>query len=190
MRAVDDFSFSGVNDTLTGRCFDLKSAYRQLPIHLQDLPFAAVAVWSPSDKTVRVLQMFALPFGAGGSVPGFVRVALALWRILCRRLLVPATLFFDDFTCMVMAADADSAEASVHLLFRILGWRLALEGDKAKPFAQLFQSLGVCFCLQPDVDHCLSSVSNTEVRKAEVCRLVLRQTQVVGGHPQGVRAVC
>ena len=199
VRAVDDFSFSGVNDTLgtsekvttmstvhttalglrllrfakakgltvLGRCFDLKSAYRQLPIHLQDLPFAAVAVWSPSDKAVRVLQMFALPFGAGGSVPGFVRVALALWRILCRRLLVPATLFFDDFTCMVMAADADSAEASVHLLFRILGWRLALEGDKAKPFAQLFQSLGVCFCLQPDVDHCLS-VSNTEVRKAEV----------------------
>ncbi|CAE7497609.1 unnamed protein product [Symbiodinium sp. KB8] len=97
VRAVDDFSFSGVNDTLgtsekvttmstvhttalglrllrfakakgltvLGRCFDLKSAYRQLPIHLQDLPFAAVAVWSPSDKAVRVLQMFALPFGAG-----------------------------------------------------------------------------------------------------------------------------
>eukprot|EP00439_Symbiodinium_sp_Y106_P034346 s5786_g4.t1 len=173
-RGVDDFSFSGLNDTLgtcekvttmstvhttalglrllriakargmrlLGRCFDLKSAYRQLPIHLDDLPFAAVTVWSPDDQSVRVLQMFALLFGAGGSVPGFVRVSLALWRILCRLALVPATLFFDDYTCMVLESDAANAEASVRLLFRMLGWKLALEGDKAASFAQLFQLLG------------------------------------------------
>ena len=196
-RGVDDFSFSGLNDTLgtcekvttmstvhttalglrllriakargmrlLGRCFDLKSAYRQLPIHLDDLPFAAVTVWSPDDQSVRVLQMFALLFGAGGSVPGFVRVSLALWRILCRLALVPATLFFDDYTCMVLESDAANAEASVRLLFRMLGWKLALEGDKAASFAQLFQSLGVVFCLHPGAD-CSLSVTNTD--KAEV----------------------
>ena len=152
---------------LVGRCFDLKSAHRQLPIHLDDLPFAAVTVWSPDDQSVRVLQMFALPFGAGGNVPGFVRVSLALWRILCRLALVPATLFFDDYTCMVLESDAANAEASVHLLFRILGWKLALEGDKAASFAELFQSLGVIFSLHPGVD-CSLSVTNTSARKAEV----------------------
>ena len=163
---------------LVGRCFDLKSAYRQLPIHLDDLPFAAVTVWSPHDQSVRVLQMFALPFGAGGSVPGFVRVSLALWRILCRLALVPVTLFFDDYTCMVLESDAANAEASVHLLFRILGWKLALEGDKAASFAELFQSLGVIFCLHPGVD-CSLSVTNTSARKAEVAGWCL-------GHAQGV----
>ncbi|CAE7031097.1 unnamed protein product [Symbiodinium sp. CCMP2592] len=138
--------------SLLGRCFDLKSAYRQLPIHLDDLPYAAVTVWSPEDNAVRVLQMFALPFGAGGSVPGFVRVSLALWRILCRLALVPATMFFDDYTCIVLESDAVNAEASVHMLFRMLGWRLALEGDKAVSFAQAFQSLGVVFLLTPGVD--------------------------------------
>ena len=152
---------------LLGRCFDLKSAYRQLPVHLEDLPYSAVTVWSPADRAVRVLQMFALPFGAGGSVPGFVRVSLGLWRVMCRLALVPATLFFDDYTCLVLESDAPSAEASVHLLFRILGWRLALEGDKAASFSQQFQSLGVLFCLHPGVDSCLS-VTNTDSRKAEI----------------------
>ncbi|CAE7811218.1 unnamed protein product [Symbiodinium sp. CCMP2592] len=159
---------------LLGRCFDLKSAYRQLPIHLDDLPYAAVTVWSPADHAVRVLQMFALPFGAGGSVPGFVRVSLALWRILCRLALVPATMFFDDYTCIVLESDAVNAEASVHMLFRILGWRLALEGDKAVSFAQAFQSLGVVFLLTPGVD-CSLSVSNTEARKAEVAAWCLEK---------------
>ncbi|CAE7800914.1 unnamed protein product, partial [Symbiodinium sp. KB8] len=48
---------------LLGRCFDLKKAYRQLPIHLDDLPYAAVSVWSTDDLCPRVLQMFSLPFG-------------------------------------------------------------------------------------------------------------------------------
>ena len=199
IRAIDDFSFNGLNSTLgtcekvltmstvhtvslalrllrsavtrglklLGRCFDLKKAYRQLPIHLDDLPYAAVFVWSPDDLCPRVLQMFSLPFGASGSVPGFVRVAVALWRILCRLALVPSTLFFDDFTSITYASDASSAEATVHLLFRILGWRLALTGDKAQSYSELFQSLGVIFCLHPGVDSAVT-VSNTESRRMEV----------------------
>ncbi|CAE7369834.1 unnamed protein product [Symbiodinium sp. CCMP2456] len=215
VRAVDDFSFNGLNDTLgncekvttmstvhttalglrllrvakargvslLGRCFDLKSAYRQLPIHLDDLPYAAVAVWCPEAQAVRILQMFSLPFGAGGSVPAFVRVALALWRVLCRSLSVPATLFFDDFTCMVLSPDAASAEASVHLLFRILGWRLAMDGTKAAPFSALFQSLGVVFCLHPGVD-CSLSVTNTEARKAEVAAWCLEKLRAKCATPK------
>ncbi|CAE7396126.1 zdhhc15 [Symbiodinium sp. CCMP2592] len=148
VRGVDDFSFNGLNDTLgtcekvttmstahtvslglrllriakargmrlLGRCFDLKSAYRQLPIHLEDLPYAAVT-------------------------------------------------------------------ASVHMLFRILGWRLALEGDKAVPFAQAFQSLGVVFLLTPGVD-CSLSVSNTESRKAEVAAWCLDKLRSGAASPK------
>ena len=121
--------------------------------------------------------MFSLPFGASGSVPGFVRVAVALWRILCRLALVPSTLFFDDFTSITYASDASSAEATVHLLFRILGWRLALTGDKAQSYSAIFQSLGVIFCMHPGVDGAVT-VSNTESRRMEVsawCLTKLRE---------------
>ena len=164
---------------LLGRCFYLKSAYRQLPIHLDDLPFAAVSVWSAEDQCARVLQMFALPFWAGGSVPGFVRVSLGLWRVLCRLDLVPAALFFDDYTCIVLEPDAANAEASVHLLFRIL----ALVGDNAASFASTFQSLGVLFCLHPGVDRHLS-VANTEVRIAEVAAWCLEKLRCLVATPK------
>ena len=92
VRAIDDFSCSSVNCTLgtldkittmstahsvslilrmmllrkpgglVGRCFDLKSAYRQLAVGLHSLPFAKVAVWDPVSQRVRILAMKAMLF--------------------------------------------------------------------------------------------------------------------------------
>ena len=108
VRAIDDFSCSSVNCTLgtldkittmstahsvslilrmmllrkpgglVERCFDLKSAYRQLAVGLHSLPFAKVAVCQPAR-----------------SHPGNEGHAI---RLLVERGLVPRTLFFDDFT--------------------------------------------------------------------------------------------
>ena len=47
---------------LVGRCFDLKSAYRQLAVGLHSLPFAKVAVWDPVSQRVRILAMKAMLF--------------------------------------------------------------------------------------------------------------------------------
>ena len=199
LRAIDDFSFSGLNSalgvcekvttmstshtvalilrllslcsnhrpTLKGRCYDLKSAYRQLPIHRDHLRFAAVCVFNPRTKRPAVLHMSALPFGAGASVSNFVRVSLGLWRVLTELALVPCTLFFDDFSSATWTEDCHNLDCTVNMLFRILGWRLATEGSKATPFQEAFQSLGVLFTLSPGADRALQ-VSNTEARKAEV----------------------
>ena len=127
---------------LAGRTFDLKSAYKQLGVHAEDLPFVKVVVHSPEHGRRVVLALQALPFGARGSVHGFVRCILALWFLLDKFLAVPATHFYDDFTCVTRAEDSVNAEASLHLLFSLLRWEVAKEGNKANAFQRCFTSLG------------------------------------------------
>ena len=69
---------SGEVVTLSGKTFDLKSAYKQLPIHSRDLRFAQATVWNPQAKRPAVISLKALPFGATGSVHGFCRCSIAI----------------------------------------------------------------------------------------------------------------
>ena len=57
---------------LRGRTFDLKWAFKQLGVCEADLPFAKVAVFNPETRQPAVLALKALPFGATGSVHGFL----------------------------------------------------------------------------------------------------------------------
>ena len=56
---------------LRGRAYDLRSAYRQLPVHLESLKHSYVAHWNESSRAVEIDQLLALPFGASRSVYGF-----------------------------------------------------------------------------------------------------------------------
>ena len=105
---------------LCGKTFDLQSAYKQLPIHTEDLKFAQATVWNPETQRPSVLSLKALPFGATGSVQGFCRCSLALWCLLLHFLLVPSTVFFDDYTSVARQNDTASAEAAFVLVMRIL----------------------------------------------------------------------
>ena len=156
---------------LSGKTFDLKSAYKQLPIHKDDLRFAQATVWNADRKSQAVLALKALPFGATGSVQGFCRCSLALWALVLCYIVVPSTVFFDDYTSIVAMQDAESAESAFILLMRILGWKVA--SDKSKPFAHLFQSLGICFLLPRSLTDPVQ-VSNTEQRRREVAATCLR----------------
>ena len=131
--------------SLSGKTFDLKSAYKQLPIHREDLRFAQATVWNADRRSPAVIALKALPFGATGSVQGFCRCSLALWALVLYYILVPSTVFFDDYTSIVASQDTESAESAFTLLMRILGWKVA--ADKGQPFASLFHSLGICFLL-------------------------------------------
>lgn len=51
--------------------------------------------------------------------------------------------YFDDFPTIALKQEAESVMSAVHLLFGILGWRFARDGDKAHPFARTVQALGV-----------------------------------------------
>ena len=154
---------------LLGRCFDLKSAYRQLAVSPQDMDVARVAVWNPLAKRVEILQLRALPFGASASVWGFIRLALALWAAGTQLLCIPWTTFYDDYSVVTLEEDVRSLQASVFLFFQLLGWKVATDGGKASPFCQVFQSLGVVFDLTKAPQR-IVLVSNTEARRIEVRR--------------------
>ena len=169
---------SGEVVTLSGKTFDLKSAYKQLPIHSDDLRFAQATVWNPQAKRPAVISLKALPFGATGSVHGFCRCSVAIWARILRYILVPSTVFFADYTSVVASSDSASAEAAFVLLMRVLGWKVA--ADKGQPFAWLFQSLGISFLL-PRSSTDPVQVSNTDQRKKElasVCLRLLRSNRV------------
>ena len=154
-RLVDDLRFSGVNDLVTvqespkphgpdvvaasmlafmkaapgvpleGRPYDLRSAYRQLPIHPDTLQHAFVAHWNPGPATVEVDQLLALPFGASRSVFGFIRAATSIWWLGCVALGLCWSVFFDDFITISKAEDVKHTEAAVCTFFCILGWLFA-----------------------------------------------------------------
>ena len=168
---------AGGDVTLTGKTFDLKSAYKQLPLHSEDLPFAQATVWNPEAKRPAVVSLKALPFGATGSVQGFCRCSIAIWAVVLFYLIIPSTVFFDDYTSVVSSSDSSSSEAAFVLLMRILGWKVA--ADKGQPFARLFQSLGISFLL-PRSPTDPVQVSNTDQRRKElasVCLSILRNSR-------------
>ncbi|OLP83821.1 hypothetical protein AK812_SmicGene35384 [Symbiodinium microadriaticum] len=115
-----------------------------------------------------------------GSVWNFIRVAIALWAAGAQVLQVPWTTFYDDFTVVSLQDDVRNLQASIFLFFQLLGWKVAVEGDKAAPFSTLFQSLGVLFDLSRSSTGQVI-VSNTERRREEVrmwCLQVLKEDQV------------
>ena len=63
---------------LVGKTYDLRKAYRQLPVKEDASHAAWIAVWSPKDAQPRVFRMESLPFGATASVASFLRAAEAI----------------------------------------------------------------------------------------------------------------
>ena len=161
----------GSSVEISGKTFDLKSAYKQLPVHKDDLRFAQATVWNPVSQRPAVLSLKALPFGATGSVHGFCRCSVALWAVVLYYVLIPSTVFFDDYTAVVSSLDTSSAEAAFVLLMRILGWKVAV--DKDKPFSCLFHSLGIALLL-PRSPTDPVQITNTEERKRDLAATCLR----------------
>ena len=82
---------------LQGKTFDLSAAYKQFPIHGEDRKVIRIAVPVPGKSECQVFGVNALPFGATGSVAGFLRVSAAIFHILPVGMGVWAGTFFDDF---------------------------------------------------------------------------------------------
>eukprot|EP00435_Cladocopium_sp_Y103_P031237 s2858_g7.t2 len=57
-----------------GRTYDLKSAYKQMAIAPESLPFASVVVFNPEKGKPEIYQLLAAPFGATKSVYSCLRV--------------------------------------------------------------------------------------------------------------------
>ena len=146
--------------------FDLKSAYKQLPVSPCDVSKAFVSLVCPETRQPRCFLMRALPFGAKSSVGDFNRVARLLWAIGCD-LPIPWSNYFDDYPTLSRTALEVSTMQSVKVMMELLGFVLTL--DELRPFAQVAEMLGVELDLS---DPTSVRVGKKESRKLEVCQAV------------------
>ena len=158
-----------------GRTYDLKSAYKQLGISASSLWAAYVVVFNPFTRKPEVFQLLALPFGATKSVYTFLRVAHSLWWLGTHELGLVWTNFYDDFVTFARHDNRDNTHKTIDLFFRSLGWSYAVEGDKANPFAETFNALGIVIDLSCFKEGCVS-FSNTAKR---TCELVSNIEQIL-----------
>ena len=51
--------------------------------------------------------------------------------------------FFDDYVVFSNDVMVNNTQITVELLFQLLGWKFAIDGDKANDFSESFSALGV-----------------------------------------------
>ena len=139
------FSMAGANGhpRVVGRTYDLRAAYKQFPVSLADREILRIAVCKPGSGEPSLFGVNALPFGAVGSVAGFLRISHALWFIGVSALGLCWTAFYDDFSVLTREELLHSTSLSCELLFRLLGVDFADSGKKAVPFSRNFKMLGL-----------------------------------------------
>ena len=197
IRCVDDFSRSGVNaccstsespkphtvDVIAALCmslatvssdapwfarsFDLKQAYRQCAVHPESERFAHIVVYCPDAKRNMAFKMRALPFGSVKSVHAFLRMSSCLFSIAAAEFAIPVTSYFDDFITICERGEMKSVFGCMSGLFKLLGWRFAEQGDKAKPFSETVVALGVTLNVS-QLHTGLVTIDNTSSRKNEI----------------------
>ena len=158
---------SGPFPSIFGRCYDLKSAYKQFAVHGSDREHLRMAVRSPVDGAVKLIGFNASPFGAIGSVAGFLRVSLAVWFIGIVALQLCWTVFYDDYSVLSREELLNSTSWSVETLLDLLGLAFAKEGKKFLPFNHKFKMLGLEVNLENCKDNSMT-IGHTEERRSEL----------------------
>ena len=133
----------GAEVDLRGRTFDMKAAYKQYGIDETEREHIRLAVRNPVDHNICLFGINSLPFGATGSVGGFLRISMAVWYLGLSIFKLPWTAYFDDFTVFSRSDLEVNTTKTVCHLFDLLGIDFAREGDKAGAFDVCFKSLGV-----------------------------------------------
>ncbi|CAE7369201.1 unnamed protein product [Symbiodinium sp. CCMP2592] len=126
------------------RCLDLTKAYKQMCVSERDLPVSVVFFLDGQGKP-RYYVSHSLLFGCTSSVFAFNRVSKAISFLLNQMLLVPSSVFYDDFPLLSPNNTSDRATWATTALLDLLGWGHARVGKDAKgvPFAASFEVLGM-----------------------------------------------
>lgn len=166
----------GLDSSLVGKTFDLKSAYRQVPISEVHLKYAFFSVYNHCKDCAEIYQLVTLPFGATHSVYCFLRLARLLHSLAARGLYLINTNFYDDFVMLSRPASAASSDQCTELLFMLTGWLYAKEGKKATSFSSICRALGVEFDFSRS-EYSLMLVSNTAQRKQDLVAAISEAVQ-------------
>ena len=165
---LDGMGVRKKKSSLLAKTYDLKSAYRQIPIQQSHLKFAYFCIYNHQTGRPEIFRSLSLPFGATHSVYSFLRLARMLHAIATRQLALITTNFFDDFILASPESLVDSSAKSLEVLFLLTGWDYATEGKKATAFSEVCHALGVSFDLSQSSRGVLQ-IKNTESRVEELC---------------------
>ena len=127
---------------ISGRTYDLKHAYKQYGISAADREVIRLAVRNPVTGGTSLFGINSLPFGASGSVGGFLRVSLAICFLGVALFRLVWTAFFDDYTVFSCDALVSNTAKTVETLFDLLGVEFARDGTKAGAFCKGIQEPG------------------------------------------------
>ena len=150
----------GKSGDLLGKTYDLKSAYRQVPISVYNL-----------EGKAQIYRLKTLPFGATHSVYSFLRCYRMLYSIAVQGLRLLTTNFYDDFILASPPCLKESAQNSMELVFMLTGWEFARSGKKCTQFDLICRALGVQFDFTFTRDRLLL-VGNTESRRDELLSMI------------------
>ena len=178
--------FRGAGLCLSGRCLDLKSAYKQLALSPADRSCAVIAVLDPEVNRVKYFVSYVLPFGATGSVMAFNRAARALREVIQRFLFLPVVNYFDDFPHVDLESMVVKSQVVMEEAFRVLGWGIAEEVKKRTPPARRFIVLGVVVDLSQSQEGVVV-VRNKDDRVDEL-EATIKEVDSLGAFPPATAA--
>ncbi|CAE7257882.1 unnamed protein product [Symbiodinium sp. CCMP2592] len=150
-----------------GRTYDLQAAYRQFGISSVARELLRIVVNKPGAEQPILLGANSLPFGAVGSVAGFLRLSMAIWTLGLVGLELCWSAYYDDFPTVTSEPLLENRSSCVDRMFRLIGLDYATEGKKAPQFASCFAALGV----QVDLQQAQSGsivIGHTDARKEEL----------------------
>ncbi|CAE6922375.1 unnamed protein product [Symbiodinium sp. CCMP2592] len=109
------------------------------------VPWVSVVFFLDKQGRPKFYVSHSLLFGCTSSVFAFNRVSKAISFLLNQMVLVPSSVFYDDFPLLSPSNTADSATWATTALLDLLGWGHARVGKDTKgiPFAASFEALGM-----------------------------------------------
>ena len=137
---------AGHPQTLCMKAWDLRKAYKQLPLHETSLDESFLCVYDPGSGTAKIFGQYVLPFGARASVHGFCRISAGLWLIGVSGLRLHWYSYFDDFPTVEPEHTCPIARMGIDFLFQLLGWETSSEKDN--PFSGICKVLGLEYNLE------------------------------------------
>ena len=167
---------AGVCSSLLAKTYDLRSAYRQVPVRTDHLKYSYFAIYNCELDRAEVYQLLTLPFGATHSVYSFLRLSRMLYSIATRALFLLTTNFYDDFILASMPNSTESAKNSMELVFLLTGWLFAMDGKKCTTFGNVCKALGVEFDLTKSGERVLA-IRNTEQRMEDLLTTIASTLQ-------------
>ena len=156
-------------DDWYARALDLAKAYKQIAVAEDSRHLTVVGFPNPSGVWEHFISD-SLPFGAIGSVYGFLRVARAIWYLANSLLWIPTCFYFDDFPHFDIGPLCETSKKAFECMLNLLGWQFA-DGDKNLPFAKDFNILGAKVDLA-ELGSGSIVVSNKSGRLEHICSLI------------------